>query len=66
MDKEEYEQDLEKRQHRHLEGIIKKPSEFRPCKHDQCSRCIGTFIKQDGTYCVHLLKCNCEKCKGQK
>lgn len=34
------------------------------CLHDNCSSCNGTGIRKDGLGpCVHMISCNCPKCR---
>lgn len=34
------------------------------CLHDNCSSCDGTGIRKDGLGpCVHMISCNCPKCR---
>lgn len=74
ISQEEYEKNLKKIQEEHLE-IIKKFNNpidsipdsvprkpWKPCFHDGCDQCHGTFIKLDGSACVHMLHCDCPKC----
>ena len=60
--REEYERDLKERQRRHLEKIEDQGKYWQPCLHDQCSDCVGTGRKRDGSLCVHCLSCPCSKC----
>lgn len=63
MNREEYEEDLRRKQREHLDGIKKsKDDNWRPCLHDSCSQCIGTGVKQDGSICIHMISCPCPKC----
>lgn len=58
-----YEEDLERRQQKHLEKVFKdKVQSWRPCFHDSCPSCIGTGVKSDGSPCVHNISCPCPKC----
>lgn len=56
-------QDLARRQEEHLnrarQGQGHSP---RACAHNQCSQCIGTGIKRDGSLCVHMISCSCRRC----
>ena len=61
MNKDEYEEDLQRRQQEHLKVVAK--SSWEPCDHDSCVECIGTGLKCDGTACVHIMECSCPKCK---
>jgi len=64
MDKEQYEKGLAQRQIHHLAALNKKEKDnWKPCKHNECLDCIGTYIKHNGTTCVHHLVCDCPKCK---
>lgn len=63
MNREDYERDLKKRQQEHLGRIAQ--SGWQPCAHDNCSQCVGTGVKQDGSPCVHMLCCSCPKCSPQ-
>lgn len=33
------------------------------CRHENCSECGGTGKKKNGQMCVHMISCNCNKCK---
>lgn len=57
INKEDYEEDLKKRQKVHLDSVP-----FKPCLHDGCLQCIGTGIKKDGSKCSHNIICLCPKC----
>ena len=75
LNREQYEEDLKRRQEEHLKRIREnqqqefgKPYEnpyqppWQPCLHDGCSQCHGTGLKFDGTVCIHNLSCTCPKC----
>lgn len=63
MDRKQYEEDLKRRQKEHLDAIQRQEDLYwRPCMHDQCSECIGTGVKRDGTPCIHMISCPCPKC----
>ncbi len=63
IDREQYEQDLARRQKEHLDNISnRKNANWRPCLHDGCPDCLGTGIKRDGSMCVHGISCPCPKC----
>jgi len=49
------------RKTKHLRKIMKRINK-QSCLHDGCSTCCGTFIRLDGTACVHMLSCPCSKC----
>ena len=36
--------------------------ENQQCLHEACTSCRGTGIKSDGSTCVHMLSCTCQKC----
>lgn len=60
----QYEEDLARHQKEHLEKVYKyNDSNWQPCLHDKCPNCHGTGVKLDGSHCVHMLSCNCPKCK---
>ena len=65
MNKNEYEEDLTRRQTKHLKnaGHQDKEEDWIPCLHDKCSECVGTGIKKDGTPCIHFISCPCSKCR---
>ena len=42
--------------------IVKLP--WQPCVHDNCSECHGTYVKLDGTSCIHMISCPCPKCSN--
>lgn len=63
IDREQYEEDLRRRQQEHLDGLQRHTyPPWRPCLHDQCIECVGTGLKRDGSICVHYLSCPCPKC----
>ena len=63
MNKETYERELKERQRKHLEEVEKNKDEsFVPCRHNECSECVGTFVKKDGSPCIHYISCPCPKC----
>ncbi len=65
MDRQQYEEDLKRRQEEHLRSIRQNSYEhsfWQPCLHDQCPECIGTGIRRDGSICVHGISCPCPKC----
>lgn len=63
IQKEQYEEDLKRRQQEHLEKIhANQNKNLRPCLHDSCPSCLGTGIKQDGSLCIHMISCPCPKC----
>ncbi len=37
---------------------------FRPCLHDKCSACHGTYVRDNGTRCVHYISCSCPRCSN--
>lgn len=62
IDRDQYEKDLAERQKNHLEGISSKGNQnWRPCMHDQCSKCHGTGRSIHGS-CIHMISCPCPKC----
>lgn len=62
-DQKTYEDDLQRRQKEHLDGIHNKQNIYwRPCLHDSCPECLGTGIKKDGSPCIHNISCPCPKC----
>lgn len=40
---------------------IKQLPEIK-CLHLTCSQCKGTWIKEDGTPCIHYISCPCNRC----
>ena len=67
-----YNEDLSRRQEEHLRRVneylnrgrfVPKLNYSQPCAHDNCSECVGTGIRRDGTSCVHILVCSCPKCR---
>lgn len=66
MNREDYLEDLKRRQKEHLEKV--KTNNFgynhqlKSCAHDQCPRCLGTGVDSLGRMCIHNLHCNCPKC----
>lgn len=64
MNREQYEDDLAKRQEEHLKRVRGIKDQFwKPCYHDNCTQCHGTFVKLDGSRCIHMLYCDCPKCQ---
>ena len=61
-DRDQYEEDLRRRQREHLDNVHRRGRPFQPCMHDECSQCCGTGIKHDGSACVHMISCSCPKC----
>lgn len=63
-DREQYEQDLARRQRQHLEIVRggQQSAPWRPCAHDQCASCHGTGITAQGHACIHGIACTCPKC----
>jgi hypothetical protein len=62
-DREQYEQELRKRQQEHLAKVRQRFKEnWQPCLHDSCTDCHGTGVKADGGYCIHMISCPCPKC----
>jgi hypothetical protein len=33
------------------------------CLHDNCPKCRGTGIDSGGGACIHMISCNCPKCR---
>lgn len=63
LNREQYEEDLKRRQKEHLDGIQRQQNaNWRPCLHDSCHECLGTGMKRDGSMCVHNISCPCPKC----
>ena len=61
-DREQYERDLRDRQRQHLDNVLNRGRPWQPCMHDNCSSCLGTGVKHDGSRCVHMISCPCPKC----
>lgn len=64
MNRQEYEEDLKRRQAEHIKRIS-TPMEFeywQPCLHDLCPECLGTGLSLNGGTCVHWISCPCPKC----
>ena len=56
---------LRRRQAEHLRKVKKNRDAGElndSCAHDRCSDCVGTFIKLDGSTCVHMISCTCSRC----
>ena len=56
---------LRRRQAEHLRKVKKNRDageldDF--CAHDRCGDCLGTFVKLDGSTCVHMISCTCSRC----
>ena len=49
------------RQKKHLEKVYRNIN-HQDCLHDLCSKCLGTGIKIDGSFCIHMISCKCGKC----
>ena len=65
LNKEQYEEDLKRRQKEHLDSIQRQQNtNWRPCLHDSCPECLGTGMKRDGSMCVHNISCPCPKCSS--
>lgn len=63
VSRKEYEEDLLRRQKKHLDAVNDKLNEnWQPCLHDSCPQCLGTGVKIDGSPCIHNISCNCPKC----
>lgn len=63
MNREQFEEDLRRRQKEHLDRVTKiKIDNWTPCLHDTCTECIGTGIRHDGSMCIHMISCPCSKC----
>jgi len=62
------EEKILERRRKHLEQIF-KPTITTPtvadCLHNMCSECHGTFIKLNGTQCVHMINCKCSRCTSR-
>ena len=54
--------DLKRRQQEHLQKVKKNKPQKADCSHNQCSQCIGTGVKVDGTPCIHMIACSCPIC----
>lgn len=58
------ENSVRKRQIEHLERVASRGCVNQlPCRHDECRQCHGTGVKLDGNVCVHMISCNCGKCR---
>ena len=56
---------LRRRQAEHLRNVKKNRDAGEPndsCAHDRCSDCVGTFVKLDGSKCIHMISCTCSRC----
>lgn len=68
-EQDQYEKDLREKQKRHLEEVNKNDGwgkgrlPWKPCRHDGCSECHGTGIRKDGSTCVHMISCDCPRCR---
>lgn len=67
MEREQYEEDLRRRQKEHLNNVPNfiNRDNWRPCMHDACPECLGTGIKINGSTCIHMISCPCPKCTPQ-
>lgn len=64
--REDYEAELRRKQNQHLDNIANNHKDtWRPCLHDQCTACLGTGVKADGSACIHYISCLCPKCTPQ-
>ena len=66
MNRDSYAKDLNRRQKEHLDRVYSRDDDWCPCMHDECSECVGTGIKRDGSPCVHSISCPCPKCNPMK
>lgn len=56
-------EDLRRRQKAHLEEVRRNTQGPESgCLHNSCPECIGTWVKRDGTACVHMISCPCPRC----
>lgn len=57
--------DLRRRQQEHMDKVRRRifSNSEQACMHDQCSQCVGTGVKSDGTLCVHMISCPCPRCR---
>lgn len=66
MNREQYEEDLKRRQEEHLRNITRSMGygdhHWQPCMHENCPECVGTGVKRDGSPCIHMISCPCPKC----
>ena len=63
ISREQYEEDLIRRQAEHLDNIRSKQNKaWKPCLHDSCPKCLGTGRQSDGSFCAHYIYCSCPKC----
>ena len=63
LDREQYEEDLKRKQQEHLDSIQgQNDMNWRPCMHDQCTECHGTGVRRFGGMCIHSISCPCPKC----
>lgn len=66
MNRDQYEQELKKKQEEHIKRVLDNrevhEAAWRPCLHDGCPDCVGTGMKLDGSTCVHMISCPCPKC----
>ena len=64
MTREQYYEDLKRRQAEHFKKIFEnREDNWKPCAHEQCPQCHGTGIKVDGSPCIHYISCSCPKCR---
>ena len=53
--------ELERRNQQHQEAIS-KVKDRQNCLHNGCFECYGTGIKKDGSVCIHMISCPCDRC----
>lgn len=68
-ERETYQHELRRRQLSHIQEIerrkeqAKRENTWKPCLHDTCPDCIGTGVKATGEKCIHMISCDCSRCR---
>lgn len=57
-------EELKAKRQAHLDALKSRTQKTKlsDCAHNRCSQCWGTFIKADGSPCVHFMSCACPMC----
>lgn len=59
-------EELRRRQDEHMEEVHRRMNQDQSrevdCLHNQCTECVGTGIRKDGTKCLHMISCPCSRC----
>ena len=63
MNYDKYEIERRTKQH---EEVMAKIHDRQQCLHKNCAQCGGTGKRKDGTVCVHMISCSCDRCSHAK